>query len=182
MSAGATTLVGRSREWLRTPESRKLVRYATVSVISTVLSLILLYVFYRGVGLSPAWANIVTTVIVTVPNYYLNRAWAWGRTGKSHVMREVVPFWVIAFISLALSTGAVVLAHDNAHYISHSKMVQTGLVEFANFFTYGVMWIGKYTIFNKLLFRHHGATMDDESDGGAPEDGEPIVLVPATAD
>ena len=170
------TLVGRSRAWLRSPEFRKLFRYATVSGISTVLSLILLYVFYRKVGLTVAWANIVTTVIVTVPNYYLNRAWAWGRTGKSHIRREVIPFWVIAFISLGLSTGAVILAHDNAHYVSNTKSVQTGLVEFANFFTYGVMWFAKYAIFNKILFhhRHHGAEEgSDES---------PVVLVSASAE
>jgi len=28
----------------------------------------------------------------------------------------------------------------------------TALVEFANFFTYGVLWVGKFTIFNRYLF------------------------------
>jgi hypothetical protein len=34
----------------------------------------------------------------------------------------------------------------------------TVLVEFANFFTYGVLWIGKFTIFNRWLFNTPSAS------------------------
>ena len=51
-------------------------------------------------------ANVVACAVATVPSYYLNRCWAWGRRGRSHLWKEVVPFWVIAFAGLALSTWA----------------------------------------------------------------------------
>jgi putative flippase GtrA len=163
-----TSLFGRAKAFRQNPEFWKVVRYVTVSGISTVFSLALLYIFYRQVGLTVRWANIVATAIATVPSYYLNRTWAWGRSGKSHFRREVLPFWIIAIISLALSTIAVQFAAHEADAHAHSKTIQTILVEAANFITYGVMWVGKFLLFNKILFVHR--------DGD--DDGRPIVLVP----
>jgi len=155
---------------VRTPDFAKLWRYVAVSGISTVLSLLMLYIFYRPVGLSAGWANVVATVIATVPSYYLNRTWAWQRSGRSHFRREVLPFWVIALISLGLSTIVVRFAAHEADHHLHSHSAQTAVVLAANFFTYGVMWVGKFVLFNKVLFVHHGKGEDSES---------PVVLVPS---
>ena len=131
-------------------------RFGTVSVISTTVTLGMLYLFYRVVRLSPGWANVVATAIATIPSYYLNRTWAWGNSGPSHLWREVVPFWIIAFVSLGISTAAVEIAAHEAHHIAHSHEVQTGLVLLANFFTYGCMWVAKFTLFNRVLFVQRG--------------------------
>jgi putative flippase GtrA len=145
-------LVERARAFRRTPEFSRIVRYGSVSVVSTVVSLGMLYVFYRVVGMKAWEANVVATAIATVPSYYLNRTWAWGRTGKSHFMREVAPFWIIAAICLLLSSGAVYLADHEASHLTQRQDIRTAIVELANFATYGVIWVGKYTLFNKLLF------------------------------
>jgi len=144
--------VTRARAFSRSPQFSKLCRFGTVSVISTTVTLGMLYVFYRVVGLTPGWANIIATAIATVPSYYLNRTWAWGHSGRSHLWREVVPFWTIAFVSLGISTVAVELAAHEAHHIARSHEVQTALVLLANFFTYGCMWVAKFTLFNRVLF------------------------------
>ena len=80
------------------------------------LSLVLLYIFFRVAEgrLAPSESNVIATAIATVPSYYLNRTWAWGKTGKSHLMREVVPFWVIAAVSIVLSTVVVGWADHEA--------------------------------------------------------------------
>jgi putative flippase GtrA len=162
----------RLQTYVRTPEFGKLARYVAVSGISTVVSLAMLYLFYRPVGLSAGWANVVATVIATVPSYYLNRTWAWQRSGRSHFRKEVLPFWVIALVSLGLSTLAVRFAAHEADQHLRSHTAQTLAVLLANFFTYGVMWVGKFVLFNKLLFVHHHRENGDDSE-------QPIVLVPS---
>ncbi len=138
---------------MKTPDFAKLWRYATVSVISTVISLGGLYLFFRVIKIgSAAESNALASGIATVPSYYLNRTWAWGKTGKSHLMREVVPFWVIAAISVVLSTIAVSFADHEAHRHLHSHTLETLVVEGANFVTYGIIWVGKFILFNKVLF------------------------------
>ncbi|HEY5274828.1 MAG TPA: GtrA family protein [Acidimicrobiales bacterium] len=153
MSMAPSSVSTRARAYMKTPEFTKLWRYCTVSGISTVTSLVLLYVFYRVVGLSPRWANVVAACIATVPSYYLNRSWAWGKNGRSHFMKEVAPFWLIALVSLLISTEVVGFAgHESADIAS--KDVRALILVAANFVTYGFLWVGKFMLFNKLLFKH----------------------------
>jgi putative flippase GtrA len=162
MSGASEGVVERTRSYVKTPSFTKVWRYCAVSGISSVCTLAGLYLFYRVVGLSPFAANVVATCIATIPSYYLNRTWAWGRTGRSHFMREVVPFWIIALVSLVLSTLAVQFAARQAVTI-HSKDVKALILLIANFFTYGVLWVGKFTIFNKVLFKHREPTLEGAS-------------------
>ncbi|HUZ19973.1 MAG TPA: GtrA family protein [Acidimicrobiales bacterium] len=143
----------RGRSLVKTDAFSRLWRYASVSVITTVLAQGLLYLFYRVIGIkSAAESNLFATAITTVPAYYLNRTWAWGKRGRSHLWREVVPFWTIAILSIVLSTAVVrVVAHATVHV--HSRSLQTLAVQGASFLTYGVIWVGKFMLFNKVLFR-----------------------------
>ena len=162
------SLAERLRAFGRTPLFTKIWRYGAVSVISTVLTLVCLYLFYRVVRVGSAGeANVIATAISTLPSYWLNRAWAWGKTGRSHLWREIVPFWVIAALGLVLSTLAVQFASHEAKDLSHAHQVQTILVLFANLFTYGVMWVGKFLLFNQYLFKK------DQEPG---EPGEPQAV------
>lgn len=76
-------------------------------------------------GVLHLWSEIpsvvVSTVIVTVPAYYLNRHWAWGKSGRSHLLKEVIPFWTTSFAGLLLASLAAGLAHafSDAHNLRH---------------------------------------------------------------
>src|SRR5580704_2662036 len=130
---------------------RKILRYGTISIVSTAISLSGLFVFYRWIGLSPTWSNILATCIATVPYYYLNRMWVFKKSGRSHLTKEVLPFWTIAFVSLVLSTLAVKFAGSQVHSIA-SKDVRGAILVAANFATYGILWIAKFFVFNRYLF------------------------------
>jgi putative flippase GtrA len=157
MSAAPGGVVARSRDFTKTAEFTKIWRYCAVSGVSTVLSLIGLFVFYRVFGLSPRKANVVATCVSTVPSYYLNRSWAWGKNGKSHFMKEVAPFWIIALVSLLISTLVVGFAASRAKGV-HSVDERGLILVFANLVTYGFLWIGKFLLFNKVLFKHQEPT------------------------
>ena len=48
-------------------------------------------------------------MISAFPAYYLSRKWVWGKSGKSHFKKEVLPFWIFVFIGLVFSTAMVAL-------------------------------------------------------------------------
>ena len=146
------SLVERIHQIIRHPSSLKLIKYAAVSLISTVVSqtvLLLTFGVFRLMTEVPA--NILANIVATIPSYYLNRSWVWGKNGKSHLWREVVPFWVLSFIGLGISTLAVWAAGAIArnHHLSHSKTAL--LVNAANFLAFGVLWVGKYIVYQKLF-------------------------------
>jgi putative flippase GtrA len=141
--------------YARTPAGRKMVRYSLVSVISVVVSQVVL--FLAQSFWSARTSNIIAVCVSAVPSYYLNRAWAWGKTGKSHLMKEIVPFWSLAFLGLVISTWAADFAESNAHHLTSSDLGVKLVVNIAALAAFGVLWIGKFFIFNRLMFVHHHA-------------------------
>jgi putative flippase GtrA len=146
------SLYVRVRLMIAHPSSVKLIKYASVSAISTVVSQVtLLLTFGVFHVMSEVPANIVANVVATVPSYALNRRWVWGKSGKSHFWREVAPFWILSFIGLAFSSLAVWIAGDfaRAHGLNHGATAL--LVNLANLVSFGILWIVKFVIYNKLF-------------------------------
>ena len=103
-------------DWLHTHEGRKIFRYTMVSVISTAVSLFVILIVY---GVLRLWSEVPSTVfgnvVATFPSYWLNRKWAWGKHGRSHFLKEVVPFWTLAAIGIAFAiVGASLAKHIGA--------------------------------------------------------------------
>ena len=160
-------LITRLRQIIAHPSSLKLFKYSAVSVISTLVSQVTLLLTFGTFRLmSEVPANLLANVLATVPSYTLNRRWVWGKGGKSHLWREVVPFWVLAFVGLAVSSVAVWLAGGVArhHHLGHGSTAV--LVNGANLLSFAVLWVGKFIIYNKLF--HMAPVEFDEHHGEAP--------------
>ncbi|MDQ1438232.1 MAG: hypothetical protein QOK43_1861 [Acidimicrobiaceae bacterium] len=127
-------------------------RYTLVSVVSVAVSQAAFIGVFGLLRWTARSSAIFATTVGTIPSYYLNRNWAWGKSGRSHLWRELVPFWVIAFIGLAFSTWSSDTAETYVEHHPMSHLAKTGLVTGAFFGAFAVLWVGKFIIFNKLLF------------------------------
>lgn len=138
--------------WLHTSQGRKLFRYTMVSVVSTGVSLVVLALMF---GVLRLWSEVPDTVAANVvaafPSYWLNRAWVWGKTGRSHLVKEVLPFWVLAAASIAFSIIGAQLARDGGHRLHLGHLEQTLLVLVANVLSFGLFWILKLIVFNRTF-------------------------------
>lgn len=144
----------------RSPEGKKAIRYTLTSVVSVAVSQVILFVLLGLAHWTARSANIAACSVATIPSYYLNRTWAWGKSGKSHFWKEVAPFWILAFIGLAFSTWAADFAETKAiHFSSH--LMRTATVMGAALGAFGVLWIAKFVIFNELLFKHRHEILED---------------------
>ena len=150
--------------YARSPEGQKFLKYSAVSVIAVIVGEVSLLTFLT-IGLSPAWANVGQTAVATIPSYYLNHRWAWGRTGKGHLWKETVPFWALSFISFGFSEISAIAAgnYASSHHWTHSgkSLLVAGIV----LATYGVLWVGKFIIINKVLFADRASEIDPVLDG-----------------
>lgn len=149
--------------WLHTPTGVKMFRYTLVSVVSVAVSQVVLFLTFGVFRVwSAVWCNVFAAAVATVPSYYLNRYWAWGKTGRSHLLKEVIPFWALAFLGLGVSVWAVDLAEKWARDMTSSHLGVSIIVNFASLLAYGVVWVGKFVIFNRLLFIDHDAKKADK--------------------
>lgn len=137
----------------RSEMALKAFKYTVASAVSVIISQIVLFLAFGVFHLwSATTSNFVAVAVSAVPSYYMNRAWAWGKSGRSHLMKEIVPFWGLAFLGLLLSLWAVSEAErfSSSHHYAHLEVAI--IVNAASIAAFGVLWIGKFVIFNKVLF------------------------------
>lgn len=138
-----------------TPQGRKLVRYSMVSVVSTAVSFGVLAIVYGIIRVGGEVSDTVFANVVAIfPSYYLNRSWVWGKSGKSHMWREVVPFWSMSVAGIVLS----IFAADGAKHLGTTwhlhHLGRTVVLLIANVSAFGVLWILKFLLFNRLFHVH----------------------------
>jgi putative flippase GtrA len=171
-------LVTRGINRFKSPVGQKLWRYSVASIVAVIVSEICLIIFNGVVGMSAWVASSLATSIAAVPNYYMNRKWAWGKHGRSHLLKEVAPFWALAFAGWALSTYSVYLMEGYAkdHHFAH--VWTTTLVAIVYVAAFGTLWVGKFIIFNRLMFVHRHHQQQANADGVPVGSSEHAVRIP----
>jgi putative flippase GtrA len=138
--------------WSKTHQGRKLIRFTSVSVVSTATSQIAIILIY---GVFHVWgvveSTLIANIIATVPSYNLNRKWTWGKSGRSHLLKEIVPFWAISALgitcSFLFSFWARQLVRD--HHWAH--LANTLIVMAVNFLAFAIFWVLKLLVFNRIF-------------------------------
>jgi putative flippase GtrA len=132
-------------ELARSHHGRRALKYSMVSVVAVACSQTILVTCHGVLDWSPVASNVTAVAISAIPSYFLNRAWVWGRTGSHDWLREVVPFWVFAFVGLALSILFV--------WAAAKWSDATIVVSAANLSAFGILWVGRYVLLDQLLFK-----------------------------
>jgi putative flippase GtrA len=128
------------------PLIQKFWKYSMTSVVGVFLGQSLIFLFASVLDWSWGWANVVAVSISTIPTYYMSRHWVWQKRGKSSLYAEVIPFWVMTFLGLLLSTIAVVILENQ--YPDNPVLANLG-----NVIGFGVLWLAKFFILDRILFK-----------------------------
>jgi glycosyltransferase involved in cell wall biosynthesis len=129
----------------------KFVRYTGVSVIATLVSLVVLGVLVRTDLATPGWANVIATLVGTVPSFELNRRWVWRQRGRP-LVAEAGPFVALSLAGLALSTLTVHLAGAWATSIGYGPGGRAVVAEAAHLAAFGSLWLLQFALLDRVLF------------------------------
>jgi putative flippase GtrA len=131
--------------------ARKLRRYASVSVLCTVLSVALLAVLVDAFHMTAAWSNVVA-VSASIPiAFELSRRWIWPQRNRRRVIGQVAPFALSSLAGLVVSTLAIhVVAGATRHW---STVGRTVALELATLSAFGLLWLANYVLNDRILFR-----------------------------
>jgi putative flippase GtrA len=142
---------------VRPPWIAKWAKYAAASMSGAVSSSLTLYVLLEIVDMGPVPANIIAVTVGAVPNYLVNRAWTFGKRGAHSFTREVLPFWGMALLGLIISTFAVAWAADRWED-------NTLVVILANLASFGVLWVARFFILERVLFKPLAELIEEHED------------------
>jgi putative flippase GtrA len=156
-------------------------KYSAVSVINVVLGQSLLFGFHTIAEIEATTSNVLAVCISAGPAYYLSRAWVWGKRGKSHLTKEILPFWGFALAGLLLSTVGVNWASEASGAAAaldrgvDLTLWQKVVPNLANLVAFGIIWVVKFFVLDAVIFgpHQHHPVLDAEEDGAA--DGSPVA-------
>ena len=95
-----------------------------------------------------------------MPVFLLNKHWVWGKRGRAHMRREVIPFWLFTVAGWFLSTLMVILV-VNVTSTDANPDGNKLAVQLANIAGFGVLWILKYLFLDRIMFGPHHHTPYD---------------------
>jgi putative flippase GtrA len=137
---------------------RRVIRFGSVSAISTVVGLVSLGIFIGLLGYPVIWSNILAKAIATIPAFELSRRWVWAQSGERSILRQAVPFALLSFAGLILSTFAVHLAADaTAH---SSRLIHTAAAELASIASYVPLLLIQFALCDRVLFSPRSKVAD----------------------
>jgi putative flippase GtrA len=136
--------------YAHTEEAHKKLRYAGVTVVFLPIGQILIQVF--GLWLDNyAAASLLAAGIVVVPSFFANRHFVWRIMSRENLRSQVVVFWVAMMLGVTLAT---LFTHvvENA-MVDQTVFVRGSAVSLAQLLGYGIVWVGRYLILDRWLFK-----------------------------
>lgn len=132
----------------------RLIRAGATSIMATVLS----HGVYVGLlGLGHADATIASAIAFLCGatfNYLVGRRITWGRRNRPHPVREMLPYVLVIGCTGLLSVGVATLTQHLIVPLELSNTGRTLVLELANIASYGAVFFVKFTLLDRLVFRH----------------------------
>lgn len=144
MSANGSRCDARSR-------LARLVRYGSVSAVSTATGLTVLGMLVGVFGVQANCANVIAVAVGTVPSFMLNRRWVFSYSAPASLVRQVLPYCSLSLAGLVLTTVSVHLVSGAT--AGSSRELRTASVEVANLVSYGALWLIQFVLCDRILFR-----------------------------
>lgn len=154
--------------WLgrwRSPLLVKLWRYGAGSVLAFVSSGVALFICIQWLGFGATTAAVIAFLVGAIPNWILNRRWAWEKTEREGFAAETTLYVIVSLISLGISVGVTKATAIGAAHLATHLVVKHLLVTGSYLLTTVVLTGAKYVAYDRLVFvdrrprsRHHVPT------------------------
>ena len=139
------------RRWLASGHAVKVTRYALGSVVALATSVVVFALLYvMGVGTTTD--SIAAFFAGAVPNWILNRRWAWERDGNVEVAREVIGYSIVSLLCVVVSSVGTGWAQSLARGVPAHHGIRVLLVTGAYVLVQALLFAVKYVIYDSWVF------------------------------
>ncbi|MEE2854233.1 MAG: GtrA family protein [Actinomycetota bacterium] len=113
-------------------------------------------------------ASLLAAAIVTIPNFFANKVFVWRIKSRENLRSQVLVFWVAMMLGFALATFFTYLVETAM--AEQATLVRGAAVFCAQLLGFGIVWVGRFLILDRWLFKLAGDTSEhaDEVIGEIP--------------
>jgi putative flippase GtrA len=131
--------------------ARKIARYAIGSVIALLTSVVVFAVLYvLGVGTTAC--SIAAFLAGAIPNWILNRRWAWKISGQVAFLREIVGYIAISLLALVGSSAATGWTQSQVQTIPAHHGIRVILVTASYVAVQAILFGAKFVVYEHWVF------------------------------
>ncbi len=155
-----TTAAPETSSWLkhplmRHPLTRRITGYSAGSVVAIIISEACFAIALGWLHTGTTAASAIGFVGGAVPNYVLNRRWAWrDRRGRDR-RSEIALYMVVAISTFVVSAIVTHWAEEAARRLTSNSGTQVALVTAAYLGVSAFFFVVKFVIYETVVFRKH---------------------------
>jgi putative flippase GtrA len=136
----------------RSPLVRRVTGYSAGSVIAAFTSELAFAGVFGWLHAGTTWASLAGFVGGAVPNYFLNRRWAWqDRHGRSR-RSEVTLYAAVSIASFGVSVVVTDIVERWARTVTQSSGLRVVVVAAAYLGVSGIFFVGKFVAYELIVF------------------------------
>lgn len=144
------------RRLAESPLAIKVTRYAVGSVVALLTSVIV-FALLLDVGVGTTADSVLAFIAGALPNWVLNRRWAWQRSGEVDIAREVVGYTLISVVALLASSAGTGWADGILrNHLSGHHALRVMLVTLTYVAVQGLLFVVKFVAYDALVFSDPG--------------------------
>lgn len=129
----------------------RITRYTIGSIIAAATSAVVFAVLYV-VGLSTAACSVIAFVAGAIPNWTLNRRWAWQVRGRIAFGREIVAYVVVSALTLLASTEATAWTSQQVMKLPAHYGIRAALVTASYLAVFAILFAIRFVIYELWIF------------------------------
>jgi putative flippase GtrA len=144
-------LADRYAAFRRSPLAGRVTRYTIGSVVAAAVSAIVFAVlFVNGAGTTTC--SVTAFLAGAIPNWFLNRRWAWQRKGRPAVGREVIGYIATSAVALILASAATAWTKAQVQSIPAHHGIRVALVTASYLAVFVVLFFAKFAVYEFWVF------------------------------
>lgn len=129
----------------------RITRYALGSVVALGTSVVVFALLYvLGVGTTAC--SIAAFVAGAIPNWILNRRWAWRLSGRVAIGREVIGYVAVSVLALVSSSLATGWTQAQVKSIPAHHGIRVTLVTASYVAVQAILFIAKFVVYEHWIF------------------------------
>jgi putative flippase GtrA len=117
-----------------------------------------------SLGVGTTACSVIAFVAGAIPNWVLNRRWAWQRSGRPSLRREILPYVATSVVGLVASSLATGWTDGQIRHTVTSPAVRTAAVTAAYLATFAVLFVAKFVLYELVIFAERHGTPPPDAD------------------
>jgi putative flippase GtrA len=135
----------------RSPLHARITRYTVGSIVAAATSAVVFAVLYV-MGAGTTACSIVAFIAGAIPNWILNRRWAWRVQGRVAFGREIVAYVIVSALTLVITSETTAWTQHHVQSIPAHHGIRVALVTASYLAVFAVLFVARFAVYEVWIF------------------------------